>query len=355
MFIRLWEGSEKYIDRYYLIGKYAYDIAQKILPSLKDKIIMTGWPRVDLWRPDFLKRYNNNAVKNIKDKYGDFILISSDFGYNSENQINEIQNQWKRSIWKKLHQNLSNERNFANKVYSEYEQFVRLIHDLDKRDDVPQIIIRPHPSEDIEEWKKFANTLKRIKVIYEGEVSPWIYASSGVLHRGCTTSVQAYMAGIKTGFLILKKNFIRKALPYQISEHLYDLFEIIEFCKTNIGKKAEPPNTYSEKFMDIIHIEKKTASELICEDFLRMKVDAEQPYSVSIYHKIYDSLILLRNMVYVVKQFFNIQKINSVVTPKKILGGITKNEIHNILKNFDPKNNIVVKQSFTDCVEIEKK
>ena len=60
-------------------------------------------------------------------------------------------------------------------------------------------------------------------------------------------------------------------------------------------------------------------------------------------------------MVYVVKQFFNIQKINSVVTPKKILGGITKNEIHNILKNFDPKNNIVVKQSFTDCVEIEKK
>ena len=42
--------TEKYVDRYYLIGKYAYDTGQKVYPKLSSKIIMTGWPRVDLWR-----------------------------------------------------------------------------------------------------------------------------------------------------------------------------------------------------------------------------------------------------------------------------------------------------------------
>ena len=39
------------------------------------------------------------------------------------------------------------------------------------------IIIRPHPSEDHEPWERLSKKLKKFKIILEGEISPWIYAS----------------------------------------------------------------------------------------------------------------------------------------------------------------------------------
>ena len=87
--IRLWDGSEKYIDRYYTIGKNVDKLARKLLPKLKNKIILTGWPRVDLWKKEFRYIYKN-SIENIRKKYGKFILFSSDFGYNSQTRIHDI-------------------------------------------------------------------------------------------------------------------------------------------------------------------------------------------------------------------------------------------------------------------------
>ena len=62
---RLWPGTEKYIDRFYLIGKKACDVGRKVYPKLDKKIRMTGWPRVDLWRPEFNYLYKN-SIKDLK-------------------------------------------------------------------------------------------------------------------------------------------------------------------------------------------------------------------------------------------------------------------------------------------------
>ena len=45
---RIWPGSEKYIDRYYVIGNYGYKASLEVFPKMKDSIICTGWPRVDV-------------------------------------------------------------------------------------------------------------------------------------------------------------------------------------------------------------------------------------------------------------------------------------------------------------------
>ena len=59
---RIWPGTEKLIDRYFVIGKYGYDASRDMFPEMINNIRCTGWPRVDLWRKenDFLFRKKPN-------------------------------------------------------------------------------------------------------------------------------------------------------------------------------------------------------------------------------------------------------------------------------------------------------
>ena len=79
---RVWPGSEKFIDNYYSIGQRAYEAGDNVFKNLSMNIIKTGWPRIDLLRSEFRILYKTK-IEKIKKKYGNFILFSSDFGYNS--------------------------------------------------------------------------------------------------------------------------------------------------------------------------------------------------------------------------------------------------------------------------------
>ena len=349
---RIWKDSEKYIDRYYVIGKYAYNLAQKVLPKLKSKIIMTGWPKVDLWRAELLYGFNN-SIKNLQKKYGNFILFSSDFGYNSQNRINLTYQDFNTSIWKSSRENVLNEMNWAKNILEDYKKTIELIQELDKRTDIPLIIIRPHPTEDLMEWKRVEKSLKRIKVIYEGEVSSWIYASSGVLHRGCTTAVQSYMAGIQAGFIVNKEERVFKTLSYKVSQKLYNSNDIAKFCIENIGKKPILPKEYIEAFSNDIHVEKKYASELIAEDMLKFNVTPELPYHPGIVRNTLNAInVIMINIKISIIKFLERNKQRAFI-PDKMDGGITKKEISDILHNFGSDEKFKVRQVLIDCVEIE--
>ncbi len=349
---RLWEGTEKYVDRYYLIGKYAYDTGQKVYPKLSSKIIMTGWPRVDLWRPE-LNYIFDKSVKNLKNKYGNYILFSSDFSFNSLKRINREENYWKNFEWKSKGEKLSKVGDNARKVYSDYQKIIKLFFELDDRPDIPQIIIRPHPTDDLLEWRKISKSFKNIKVIFKGDVSHWIYASSGVLHRGCTTAIEAYMAGIKAGHIITNEDRTRKSLSYKLSEHLYNSEQIVEFCKNNVIKKPTPPKDYIDAFKSFIHVEKKFACEIIAEDMLKLDITSNPPFHHSKINYMLDSLRVTLNsmntaIIRVIKRYTT-----GVLLPNKMVGGITKNEIDNILVDFNPNHKLKVRQVLKNCVEIE--
>ena len=349
---RLWVGTEKYVDRSYSIGKYHHDIGKKVFPKLSNKTLITGWPRVDLWRPEFSYIYNN-SVESLKKKYGNFILFSCDFTFNSQKRIDREEEFWRNSEWKFMSENLGNIVNGAKKLFLEYQEVMKLLRKLDERTDIPQIIIRPHPSDDLLEWKKVAKSLKRIKVIFKGDVTPWIYASSGVLHRGCSSSIEAYMAGVPTAYIVTNKEWIRKSLPYDVSEHLYDFHKILEFCKSNINEKLIPPKEYNDAFKNIIHVEKKFACELIAEDILKLDVATESPHHHSLVHNMLDTskVIFIKIKSSIIK-FIKRYTIGALL-PDKMLGGVTKKEIVKILNNFEPGHNLKVRQVITDCVEIE--
>ena len=68
-----------------------------------------------------------------------------------------------------------------------------------------KIIIRPHPADQMhEDWKIFEK-FQNVKVIYKYDIVPWIISSKGLIHRGCSTAIDAYFLKKPVYFLKPKR------------------------------------------------------------------------------------------------------------------------------------------------------
>lgn len=354
--VRIWPGSEKLIDRYYVIGKYGYEASRNIFPEMQNSIKCTGWPRVDLWRKenDFLFK---KEADQIKKKYGNFILFSSDFGYISTRFINDALKVYKNSQWKSIRDEFLTVKKRANEVFEEYNQFLKILKNYDKIEGLPLIIIRPHPAEDVEAWfetyKKLK--LKNIKVIYEGEITPWINASLGVLHRGCASAIQAHMRGLPVGHFVCDNEKLTET-PYKISQHLFSLNDIVKFCKTASANKEMKLIRYHDEFKEMIHVENdKLASELIIDDLLKLNTSKEMNFQKSSKNMFQDLFINFKiSIINFVKYVFRFKQYVIASPTRKIPGGISKHEVEDFLRRLDNNQNFKVKKILKDCIEIDK-
>ena len=198
-----------------------------------------------------------------------YILFVSDFGQNSKNIF--IQ-----KIIIKIFKNNKKLQNRINKTcldqFNEFNKVSDLFLDLDKDSSIPMIIIRPHPSEDHEPWERISKKLKKFKVVLEGEISPWINGSKAILHRGCSTSIQAYLGDIPQGYIVTNKKKIRKSTTLQSFRETF----FFQRCKKNfvkmylVRKNNKSKNSLRKNLEQIIHIEKKYASEIIINDIIKM-------------------------------------------------------------------------------------
>lgn len=353
---RIWPGTEKYIDGYYVIGKYGYEVSCKIFPEMKNSIRCTGWPRVDLWRKENDYLFKENTESIIR-KHGNFMLFSSDFGYNSRKIIDERLEVYRHSKWKSKRDQLSSEIERSDKTFKEFNYFKELLKNYDKSSDCPQIIIRPHPLEDIEAWFDFSKGLKNIKVIYEGEITPWINASSGVIHRGCTSAIQAHMRGLPTGYFVTDNAKIDET-PYNISQHLFTLDQLIQFCKSSIKNKDMKLIKYHDEFNEMIYVDNnKLASELIVDDLVKLKTSKEFGYQTDYKDRAIDIFINVKFIIKkFIKYFLNIKENIGIAPPsQKMPGGISQKEIVDFFKKLSNKEEYIVEQVFKDCVKIESK
>ena len=86
-----------------------------------------------------------------------------------------------------------------------------------------KIIIRPHPSVDLNKYKayfknKFKN-LSNIYIIRQGNVNEWMKESRITFHNNCTSSIEGYYAGLFNIF-----NFSEKE-KYGVSENFKEILE----------------------------------------------------------------------------------------------------------------------------------
>jgi surface carbohydrate biosynthesis protein len=204
---RLYPGSNLTVDRYLCIGPRIFEGARKVFNQEDERAVMTGWPRVDIWADLGLDLYSKEISK-IRMKYGSFLLFASDFNWISD-----------PGLEKNLTLGLSD---YGWDRETNFNFFLRTVEILKKWDqdlNVPQIIVRPHISEDPRIWKKALGPMFKTHVIHSGDITPWILASKGLVHRGSTTSVQAAVANRCTYFLEEATKYDKNEISHQISDY----------------------------------------------------------------------------------------------------------------------------------------
>lgn len=209
------------LDLFLAWGNKHRDMIINKYPDFKGKIISAGNSRIDI-----LKNKNNysDLAAEIKNKYGNFILFVTKFG-----RYNLKKRGWDSWLDMKLANTPNLSRNSYNRIKKsiEFEKInMKLTMETIERmaKDFPdkQILIRPHPTENVSTWNKFTDSSKcsNIKVVFTSQsLNPWLVAAEYIISNNCTSSLESLIMGIPS------INFI----PYPDSEMEYDLPKLCSY------------------------------------------------------------------------------------------------------------------------------
>lgn len=182
------------LERFMLWGNIQYNTFKRKMPDFANKYRVVGNPRIDTWSKSLHGLYAEE-VKNIKDKFGNYIILPTSFAmynhfmgfdgaieiYKVDNMMNEDDYQFQLGY-----------RDYVKEIY---EGFLELMPKVCQAFPDHNIVIRPHPSENRKPWDELAERFDNMYVEYEGGVSAWLLGSDVVLHCGSTTAVEGHIMG----------------------------------------------------------------------------------------------------------------------------------------------------------------
>jgi len=173
-------------------------------PHLPDgiPIHVTGNPRSDMLRPE-LRPFYQKEVEEFQARYGDFILINTNFNHVNAfgpdmNLFKPTKNSGQKAKFGRAARGMSREyaEGLRDHKQAVFKDFQRIIPRLAEAFPENAIVVRPHPTENHEVYRKIADQCQRVHVTNEGNVVPWLMATKAVIHNGCTTGVEAFVMGV---------------------------------------------------------------------------------------------------------------------------------------------------------------
>ncbi|MCC5943270.1 MAG: hypothetical protein JJU37_17130 [Balneolaceae bacterium] len=189
------EESISCADKIFSWGKHDNGSLKKLYPNYADRFMDSGSPRVDFWRKEFDGYFTDSyLVKNSITK--PYIFIPSNFSFLlGEDRIWNIMARMRRAGYFERSTNgvhgefrLYGDLSYRIKLIGE---FVNMVRELSKTFPDVQIILRPHPIEVVDSWKKMIGEYPNVKVIREGSISSWIRNATVVINNGCTSALEA--------------------------------------------------------------------------------------------------------------------------------------------------------------------
>ena len=181
-------------DLIFLPGTYNSSAFAAVFGLEEGRVRRASNPRWDLLR-EKLRPVFADEVADLRRRYGDFILVNSNLGATNS----------KKGDAKQMIQGLIDQgkvdasdtellRDLDHIVEMEFQNkaaLIELLPMLAKRFPNQRIILRPHPSEVVENWHAWLADSPRVEVIREGAAVPWILAAHLLVHTNCTTGVEA--------------------------------------------------------------------------------------------------------------------------------------------------------------------
>ncbi len=237
---RVAECAMNGVDEFFAWGSDNARLIETAPGYRNQPIHITGNPRMDFLRPE-LRSFFQETVDGYRSRFGEFILINSNFG---------SVNHYFPNLSRANDQGVTTSGNvppgsfmagaFAHR-YEVLQAFFALLPKL--ADAVPdtQIVVRPHPAENHETWKAAAAGRSNIHVLHEGNVYGWLMASKVKLHNGCTTAIESFLLGQPSiTYRPVDTEQYDLALPNSLSHSVTDEGELIELVRDIVTDRKDP-------------------------------------------------------------------------------------------------------------------
>jgi surface carbohydrate biosynthesis protein len=189
-----------------------------------ERLLCLGTPRMDFYHQSF-EPYFEETNRLRKQTARPMILINTSFAGNNpkfSNREKEIE---------MLVSRFGYSRDFISTWLDQFDQvmqgYIRLTRHMAKRFPHVDFILRPHPFEGVEIYKKELGDLPNVKVDGSDTVARWIWESKALVHYECSTALESSFARRPTFSLSEYKDIrpiesVRKVTDYA------DSFEDLE-------------------------------------------------------------------------------------------------------------------------------
>ncbi len=185
----------KTFNRAAILYAWGHDNAElwRRFPAYRDTpIVEAGNPRMDMLRPE-LRDFYAADVTNLHRRFGRFVLFNTNFSV-----VNHFIPGFQR-FRVAGHAEASKSDEIKSGIHRHktvlFDHFRRLLPELSAALRPHNLVIRPHPSENLQAWKDAAQYLPNVHVLYEGPVAPWLMATSALVHNTCTSAIEAAILG----------------------------------------------------------------------------------------------------------------------------------------------------------------
>ncbi|WP_416652608.1 surface carbohydrate biosynthesis protein [Candidatus Pseudothioglobus sp. Uisw_086] len=238
--MRISPKTIKHVDLIFTWGKENFNIINKGRKNITSKLRVTGNPRLDLLKPNFSEVYQNN-ITSIRSKYNEFILVCTSFPSCNHfiKDINYVQSLIDKKTLKD-NKSIKNFKKYQEVKTKTFTSFLEVIPQLAVAFPDTEIVVRPHPSESKEVYQILADKFINVFVESDFSVHPWILCSKAVIHHYCTTSIEAFAAGIpRFSLRPLVDTYSEKEIPFKCSNEFKTSNALIEGIKSLLFKNIE--------------------------------------------------------------------------------------------------------------------
>ena len=210
----------------------------------------SGNPRCDLLRPE-MSAYYRSEVSAIRETYGDFILVNTNF--NHVNAFTPVQNLFQAcenpgldSPFGRAAKGMTGEYALGLHHFKSamFKHFKEMIPALEKAFPDYNIVVRPHPTESQESYHQLAADSERIIITNSGNVVPWLLATRALIHNSCTTGAEAYMMRVPAityrAYIDETYEFGFYRLPNLVSHQCFSLDELIKMTGRILNGELGP-------------------------------------------------------------------------------------------------------------------
>jgi surface carbohydrate biosynthesis protein len=372
--IRINRKIINFFDKILLWGSNDLKVIQNLMIK-KKKYIIFGHPKFDLLKKPYIKLlYEHKRNKLIK-KYKKFVLIVSNFGFDSYVDTRIQDRIYKINAEKNVKDKLIKIRKDTEDLdYKNYIAQIELSKKIAIENPNIKVIYRPHPYQKIDlVRKRFGQIPSNLNIIFEDSITPWIYACEVYIHSGCTTSFEAHILKKKT---LLFYNFYKKEFKNYLILNKYfqnDETNLIKYLKkiffyenSNYNNKikkiifnSNEKNYFSYNFCKYLKNNfKNLKSEVIY--YKKNDIDKLSFIKVLFFKRFNTILSYLKNNLILKTALINFLPENYLYSKEYKIAKFNKLTRHELINFFSKLNknkinSIVLKKITTNVFEISKK